>query len=148
MTISSHSSIYSSVFNSINHKTNDTQTMQKISELQSIDTKVRAHEMAHQAVGGGFAGAPSYTLQKGPDGKDYAVAGEVPIKIEKGKTPEETIANMQQIKAAALAPADPSPQDLRVAQNADMIASEAKQQENQNNSNDNNLNNQHIDIYA
>nr|WP_228368713.1 putative metalloprotease CJM1_0395 family protein [Nautilia profundicola] len=99
-----------------------------MSKLQAVDTKVKAHEMAHQAAGGGFAGAPSYTKVKGPDGKEYAVAGEVPIKIVKGKTPEETIKNMQQIKAAALAPADPSPQDLKVAQTADMIAANASQE--------------------
>jgi hypothetical protein len=125
-----------------NSKNDSVELQQKVSELQSIDTKVRAHEMAHQAVGGAFAGAPSYTLEKGPDGKDYAVGGEVPIKIEKGKTPQETIQNMNQIKAAALAPADPSPQDLRVAQNADMIASQAQKELSEEN------NTQSIDIYA
>jgi len=96
--------------------------------------------MAHQAVGGAFAGSPSYKKVKGPDGKEYAIAGEVPIKIQKGNTPQETIKNMQQIKAAALAPADPSPQDLKVAQTADSIASQAAR-ELQNNS-------RGIDIYA
>ena len=80
------------------------------------------------ATGGGFAGAASYKKVKGPDGKEYAVAGEVPIRIIKGKTPEETIKNMQQVKAAALAPADPSPQDLKVAQTAEMIAAKAKEE--------------------
>jgi len=108
--------------------------------------------MAHQAAGGALAGAPHYTTVKGPDGKNYAVAGEVPIKIEKGKTPDETIKLMQQVKAAALAPSDPSPQDLKVAQTADMIAAKA-QQEDRNNpqENQNDQNNQHkmkIDIYA
>jgi len=94
--------------------------------------------MAHKSVGGAFAGEPHYTTKKGPDGKDYAIAGEVPIKIEKGKTPQETIKNMQQVKAAALAPPDPSPQDLKVAQTADMIAAKAKAE----------LNKQRIDFYA
>jgi len=106
--------------------------------------------MAHQAAGGGFAGAPSYKKVKGPDGKEYAVAGEVPIKIVKGKTPEETIKNMQQIKAAALAPADPSPQDLKVAQTADMIAAKAQQELSQekNGSDQNSQNKFKIDLYA
>ncbi|WP_246831046.1 putative metalloprotease CJM1_0395 family protein [Nautilia sp. PV-1] len=103
--------------------------------------------MAHQAAGGGFAGAPSYTTVKGPDGKEYAVGGEVPIKIVKGKTPDETIKNMRQIKAAALAPADPSPQDLKVAQTADLIASKAEQEKNQQNSNDTQTTHK-IDFYA
>ena len=138
--VSSSVSHYSNMYQ--NSKNDSVELQQKVSELQSIDTKVRAHEMAHQAVGGAFAGAPSYTLEKGPDGKDYAVGGEVPIKIEKGKTPQETIQNMNQIKAAALAPADPSPQDLRVAQNADMIASQAQKELSEEN------NTQSIDIYA
>ena len=138
--VSSSVSHYSNMYQ--NSKNDSVELQQKVSELQSIDTKVRAHEMAHQAVGGAFAGAPSYTLEKGPDGKDYAVGGEVPIKIEKGKTPQETIQNMNQIKAAALAPADPSPQDLRVAQNADMIASQAQKELSEE------KNSQSIDIYA
>ncbi|NPA55364.1 MAG: hypothetical protein GXO40_03285 [Epsilonproteobacteria bacterium] len=126
---STHASIYAHTFNSHSLNNLSQQDQQKIQELSSIDTKVRAHEMAHQAVGGQFAAAPSYTTTKGPDGKEYAVAGEVPIKIEKGNTPKETIANMQQIKAAALAPSDPSPQDLKVAQTADMIAAKAAQEQ-------------------
>ncbi|WP_457562652.1 putative metalloprotease CJM1_0395 family protein [Caminibacter pacificus] len=127
----------------------DPKIMQEISKLQSIDSKVRAHEMAHQAAGGGLAGAPTYSTVKGPDGKEYAVAGEVPIKIQKGKTPEETIKLMNQVKAAALAPADPSPQDLKVAQTADMIAAKAMQEMN-NNFNDQNYQNpkMKIDLYA
>jgi hypothetical protein len=105
--------------------------------------------MAHQAAGGGFTGAPSYEKVKGPDGKEYAVAGEVPIKIVKGKTPDETIKNMAQIKAAALAPADPSPQDLKVAQTADMIAAKAQQELKQNLSAPNDTQKHNgIDVYA
>ena len=46
--------------------------------------------------------------------------------IKKGKTPEETIENMKIIKAAALAPTDPSPQDLKVAAIAQTIENKAK----------------------
>jgi hypothetical protein len=86
-----------------------------IAELQSIDAKVKAHEMAHASVGGQYAGSPSYSYVKGPDGRLYAVAGEVPIDVSPEDTPEKTIAKMQQVIAAALAPADPSPQDYKVA---------------------------------
>ena len=140
MTISAN--IYAQSFNQHN-KSNDPNIKQQIAQLQETDSKVRAHEMAHQAAGGGLAGAPHYTLKKGPDGKDYAVAGEVPIKIEQSNDPKKTIEDMQQVKAAALAPADPSPQDIKVAQNADMIAAKAEiklQQEK--------LQLNHIDVYA
>jgi hypothetical protein len=150
MVISSNiSSHYQNSYNAT--KQLSAEEMQKVGELQSIDTKIKAHEMAHQATGGAFAGAPSYEMTKGPDGKDYAVGGEVPIKIEKGKTPDETISNMNQIKAAALAPADPSPQDLKVAQTADMIAAQAQQEKNQDSSNPQSTETQkgnNIDFYA
>jgi hypothetical protein len=47
--------------------------------------------------------------------------------MEKGKTPQETIKIMQQVKKAALAPANPSPQDLKVAQNAQAIINQEEQ---------------------
>jgi hypothetical protein len=92
---------------------------QLVSQLQARDTEVRAHEMAHLAAAGGIAtGGASYSYQRGPDGKMYAVGGEVPIAVSKGKTPEETVQKMRQVAAAAMAPADPSPQDYSVAANA------------------------------
>jgi hypothetical protein len=99
-----------------------------ISELQARDSEVRSHEAAHQAAGGGLAGGASFSYQKGPDGKMYAVGGEVPITLKKGQTPQETIANARQIKAAALAPAKPSPQDYAVANTAVMMELKAQQE--------------------
>jgi len=90
-----------------------------ISELASSDTKVRAHEAAHVAAGGGVVtGGANFSYTKGPDGKMYATAGEVPIDTSEGKNPEETIRKARQIVAAAMAPSDPSPQDYRVAASA------------------------------
>ncbi|ECR2111336.1 TPA: hypothetical protein R9B56_000854 [Campylobacter jejuni] len=98
----------------------------QVRELQSIDRNVKAHEAAHQAAGGGLAGAASFTYTRGPDNQMYATAGEVPISMQKGNTPEETIANARQIAAAAMAPADPSPQDYKVAANAAKMEFEAR----------------------
>lgn len=100
--------------------------VREVRELEKIDAQVKAHEAAHQAAGGGLAGAASFSYQKGPDNKMYAVAGEVPIQIKEGSTPQETIAIARQIQAAALAPADPSPQDYRVAASAVKLEMEAK----------------------
>lgn len=97
----------------------------KISELKSIDLKIRAHEMAHVAVGGDLAGSASFSFVTGPDGLKYAVAGEVPIAVKSGNTPQETMQIARQIKAAALAPADPSSQDRSVAASADKLYSSA-----------------------
>ena len=90
-----------------------------ITKLESSDTKVRAHEAAHVAAGGGVVtGGANFSYTKGPDGKMYATAGEVPIDTSEGKDPEETIRKARQILAAAMAPSDPSPQDYRVAATA------------------------------
>lgn len=98
----------------------------EIQQLEQRDQEVRAHEQAHASVGGQYAGSPSYDYQTGPDGKRYAVGGEVSIDIGEESTPEETLRKMQQVKAAALAPAEPSPQDLRVASEATRKSFEAR----------------------
>lgn len=98
----------------------------EIEELEKRDKEVRSHEQAHASVGGQYAGAPSYEFENGPNGRQYAVGGEVSIDISPEGKPEDTIRKMQQVKAAALAPAEPSPQDLRVASEATQIASDAR----------------------
>ena len=101
----------------------------QVAELEMIDTKVRAHELAHLAAAGSYAtGGASFQYAKGPDGKQYAVAGEVGIDTGKESSPEATISKMQTVRAAALAPADPSPQDQKVAARASLVIAEASQE--------------------
>lgn len=97
-----------------------------VNKLSAIDAKVKAHEMAHVSAGGGLTGGASFTYTRGPDNKMYAIAGEVSISLQKGNTPEETIANARQVRAAAMAPSDPSPQDYKVAANAMKMELEAR----------------------
>jgi hypothetical protein len=106
----------------------DPQVQAQISQLKSIEEKVKAHEAAHKTAGGTMTGPVSYTYTRGPDGKNYITGGEVPISISSGKTPQETISRMQQVIQAALAPADPSPQDRAVAAQASAMQQEARQQ--------------------
>lgn len=87
----------------------------QVAKLKQIDAKVRAHERAHAAVGGQYAGAPSYSYTRGPDGQLYAVGGEVSIDISAESDPQATLQKATQVAAAALAPADPSGQDRAVA---------------------------------
>lgn len=98
----------------------------EIQELKRRDAEVRAHEQAHAAAGGQYAGAPQYEYTTGPDGKRYAVAGEVSIDVSAAATPQDTIRKMQQVRAAALAPAEPSAQDRRVASEASQKAMQAR----------------------
>lgn len=95
--------------------------------LRATDRKVRAHELAHSAAGGGVVtGAASYEYVRGPDGKLYAVGGEVPIDVSPERTPEATLAKAEAIRRAALAPADPSSTDRQVAAQAAAMAAEAR----------------------
>ncbi|MDR2015563.1 MAG: hypothetical protein LBP99_08110 [Azoarcus sp.] len=101
--------------------------LRRVEELKSTDRAVRAHEAAHMAAGGSLVtSGASFSYETGPDGQRYAVAGEVGIDTSKGRTPEETLTRAQQIRAAALAPADPSGQDRAVAAAASQMATEAR----------------------
>lgn len=94
----------------------DAEEVRMVEQLEQRDREVRAHEQAHLASAGAYAaGGASYTYQQGPDGKRYAVGGEVPIDLSKEPTPEATIQKMQIVRKAALAPASPSAADRRIA---------------------------------
>jgi hypothetical protein len=108
---------------------NSPQAQQLIAELRGAETRVRAHEAAHKAVGGTVTGPISYSYTRGPDGKNYITGGEVSISVSPGKTPEETVRRMEQVVRAALAPADPSPQDRAVAARATALAQRASLEE-------------------
>ncbi|MCK4503948.1 MAG: hypothetical protein KAU22_13010 [Desulfuromonadales bacterium] len=106
---------------------------QEIRALQLRDREVRAHEAAHAAAGGSYAGSPSYTFARGADGKTYAVAGSVSIDVAPIKgDPEATLQKARQVRAAALAPAQPSGQDMKVAQRAQAMAAAAQSEISQN----------------
>jgi hypothetical protein len=98
-----------------------------VSQLKARDTEVRQHEQAHLATAGGLAtSGASYTYQRGPNGVDYAIGGEVHIDTSPGRTPQETIERARTIQAAALAPADPSGADRAVAAQAAQLELQAR----------------------
>lgn len=98
-----------------------------VRQLEQTDRAVRAHEQAHLSVGADLVrGGATYGYEVGPDDKRYAVSGEVSIDASPGRTPEETIPKAQHIRATALAPADPSAQDHRVAAAASQMEIEAR----------------------
>ncbi len=100
-----------------------------VNELKARDAEVRAHEAAHVAAGAGVvSGGANYTYQKGPDGRMYAIGGEVPIDLGSEGSPEATAEKMRQVKSAAMAPANPSPTDFKVAATAMMLEMRAQQE--------------------
>lgn len=102
---------------------------EQVRNLQQRDRAVRAHEQAHLAAAGSYArGGARYTFTMGPDGRAYAVGGEVSIDTSSEDSPEATIRKMQVVRAAALAPADPSASDRAIAGAAQARESQARAQ--------------------
>jgi hypothetical protein len=99
-----------------------------VNELGSRNQEVLTHEAAHMAAAGSYIrGGASYTYQTGPDGRRYAIGGEVQVDMSPiPGNPRATILKMQAIKAAAMAPASPSPQDVSVASAASQIEAQAR----------------------
>ena len=103
------------------------EALKLVDDLKARDTEVRQHEQAHLAAAGGLAiSGATYTYQRGPNGVNYAIGGEVQIDTSPGATPEETIARAASIQAAASAPAEPSGADRAVAAAAQQMAAQAR----------------------
>ena len=99
----------------------------QISKLKARDTQVHQHEQAHLSAAAGLdVSSASFTYERGPNGVNYAVAGDVRIDTSPGHTPEETLARAEMIRNAALAPADPSAVDRSVAAKAQNMAQQAR----------------------
>lgn len=93
----------------------DAAIKKKIEELKAYEQMVVAHEHKHMATGGGIASSPSYTYTYGPDGKKYISGGNVSMRVPKSSNAEDMIENLKKVQTAALAPSNPSPQDLQTA---------------------------------
>ena len=107
----------------------NTAELAQLRELKSRDTEVRNHEQAHIAAAGQYAASgASFSYQLGPDGKRYAIGGEVEIDISKEDNPEATLQKMEVVARAALAPASPSAADRQIAARAALTAAEARQE--------------------
>lgn len=99
----------------------------KVEKLKARDREVRAHEQAHLAAAGGLAmSGATYSYERGPDGVQYATGGEVKIDTSPGSSPEETLRRARIIRAAAMAPAEPSGQDRSVAASASKMEAKAR----------------------
>ncbi len=101
---------------------------QTIRKLKERDAEVRRHEQAHVAAGGAHVkSGPHYEYQTGPDGKQYAIGGHVQIDVSPVPgDPDATIRKMQTVRAAALAPAEPSGADHSVAASASALEAAAR----------------------
>ncbi|MCW8929291.1 MAG: putative metalloprotease CJM1_0395 family protein [Gammaproteobacteria bacterium] len=102
--------------------------LQEVEELKRRDAEVRAHEQAHSSAGGNLTqGGITFDYETGPDGKRYAVGGEVSIDTSAvAGDPQATLRKAQQIRRAATAPVDPSAQDRSVAAEASRMEAQAR----------------------
>jgi hypothetical protein len=99
-----------------------------IEDLKKRDEEVRAHEAAHKNAAGKYAkGGAQFNYTVGPDGKQYAIGGEVKIDMSPiPGDPVATIEKMQTLQRAALSPEDPSNQDAKAAASASKMIEDAK----------------------
>jgi hypothetical protein len=94
----------------------------EVAKLKQIDQDVHTHEAAHLAAAQGLAtSGATYTYVYGPDGKRYAIGGEVSIDTSAESKPQANIDKGRRIRTAAMAPADPSAQDFQVASAGDQL---------------------------
>ncbi len=102
----------------------------QVAELKRRDAEVRQHEQAHKAAAGALAkGGAKFDYVTGPDGKRYAVGGEVQIDTSTvANDPAASLRKAKAIKRAALAPKDPSGQDRRVAAEAAQMEAKAQKE--------------------
>lgn len=100
----------------------------EVVELKRRDAEVKAHEQAHTSAAGNLVqGGTSFDYETGPDGKRYAVGGEVSIDTSTVPgDPQATLIKAQKIRRAASAPVDPSAQDRSVAAEASRIEAQAR----------------------
>ncbi len=97
--------------------------------LAARDRAVRAHESAHRAHAGRYAGAPTYTFERGSDGRIYIAGGQLTIDMQPvPNNPAATVQKMQVLERAALAPANSSSADRVIANMARGESARAKQQ--------------------
>ena len=106
-------------------------TLEQANELKRIQSqadKVVAHESAHAFVGGALMlGGPVYQYAVAPDGQTYETSGQSRIDMSPvAGNPQATIAKMQQVKRAAMAPLNPSGADRVVAAQADQLENQAR----------------------
>lgn len=109
------------------------QKEQKDALIKKNYDEIYAHELAHKNAGGALAG--SIVIERNAQGVPFA--GHVDIKMPAldKNNPEKTINDAKTVIRSAMAPADPSSQDYRVANQAEQIKMKAEAIKNENTGN-------------
>lgn len=106
---------------------------QKDALIKKNYDEIYAHELAHKNAGGALAG--SIVIERNAQGIPFA--GHVDIKMPAldKNNPDKTINDAKTVIRSAMAPADPSSQDYRVANQAEQIKMKAEAIKNENTGN-------------
>ncbi|MDJ0950240.1 MAG: putative metalloprotease CJM1_0395 family protein [Alphaproteobacteria bacterium] len=100
----------------------------QVARLRQIDSAVRQEENTHAANAGQFASAPQYTYVTGPDGRRYAVGGQVNVRATNPSgDPRQAERAANILRNAAVSPNAPSAQDLIAARSFGQAAGRAAQ---------------------
>ena len=94
---------------------------------ESTEADLQIEAEIHASIGGKHASSPSYSYERGPDGQQYAVEGEVRIDTSPvADDPQAALEKAEVIMRAALSVAEPSTADRQVAADARAMAAEAR----------------------
>lgn len=112
------------LFNNAQNMMRQQQQAQKNALIKKNYDEIYSHELAHKLAGGHLAGA--IVIEKNSQGIPFA--GHVDIKMPKlnPQNPKQTINDANTVINAAMAPADPSGQDYKVAAQALQIKNQAQ----------------------
>lgn len=102
----------------------------EIEQLKGIEREVITHESAHKAASAGVTGSISYSHTTGPDEQRYITGEEVSIQMPNAGESDRTISLLEKVRQAALAPVEPSAQDLRVAASASAQIQQVRAEQN------------------
>lgn len=87
-----------------------------VTMLKGRDHAVRQHESMHYEMGRPYTQLPRYWYVVGPDGRRYAVSGSVSFAFDRfSQEPHKLLHQLSVLQRAALAPREPSAQDLAIA---------------------------------
>jgi len=90
-----------------------------LSKFKKSDSDIRTHEQIHATIG--HTTAPiSYSYQKGPDGKMYAVGGAVRLDTSIPDDPKAAQFKLDQLKRASNGPSDLSSSDITISTQANL----------------------------
>jgi hypothetical protein len=90
-----------------------------LDKFKQTDTNIRSHEQIHASIGA-TTSPISYTYEKGPDGKMYAVGGKVTLDTSLPDDPKAAAFKLDMLQKTASGPIDSSGADNTIASQANL----------------------------